>query len=243
MKFTYDSYIKLLTNLQEHRYTVCSYTVPPPQKCVILRHNIDNNLEKALKFAKLEQSMGVCSTYFVLLTSDFYNVFSYKSTQLINAIAELGHNIGLHFDEIRYPEIKDVGEIADKIQEETNILSHALGLKINTVSMHRPSKAVLNADLKIPGIINSYGKMFFEDFKYLSDSRRRWREPVEEIVNSEKYSRLHILTHAFWYNDVDKSIKETIRTFVNHANIERFETMQENITDIEAIMKKNEVLS
>ena len=49
-------------------------------------------------------------------------------------------------------------------------------------------------------MINSYGQTFFHDFKYLSDSRRRWREPVEEIIRSGTYDRLHILTHAFWYH-------------------------------------------
>lgn len=45
--------------------------------------------------------------------------------------------------------------------------------------------AELEADLQIPGIMNSYGRTFFHDFKYLSD--RRWREPVLDIIRSEEY--------------------------------------------------------
>ena len=39
----------------------------------------------------------------------------------------------------------------------------------------------------VPGMINGYGKVYFKEFKYLSDSRRWWREPVEEIIESGQY--------------------------------------------------------
>ena len=106
--------------------------------------------------------------------------------------------------------------------------------------MHRPSKAALEADYQIPGIVNSYGKTFFHEFKYLSDSRRCWREPVEDIVRSEAYDRLHILTHAFWYHDIEQDISQTVKDFVCSANQERYQQMAENITNIDSIFPKDE---
>ena len=110
------------------------------------------------------------------------------------------------------------------------------------VSMHRPSQATLESDLQIPGMINSYGQTFFHDFKYLSDSRRRWREPVEEIIRSGTYDRLHILTHAFWYHKADESITETVSAFIRSANAERYGQMQENITDLASIVMRDRCL-
>lgn len=107
--------------------------------------------------------------------------------------------------------------------------------------MHRPSRATLEADLHIPGIVNSYGKTFFQDFKYLSDSRRRWREPVLDIIRSGSYARLHILTHTFWYHEDDWDISQTVGAFVRSANRERWRQMAENITDMDAILKEEEV--
>lgn len=107
--------------------------------------------------------------------------------------------------------------------------------------MHRPSKATLEADYDIPGIVNSYGKTFFQDFKYLSDSRRRWREPVEDIVRSGEHARLHILTHAFWYHEGDQDLSRTVRDFVRSAGRERYGQMAENITDMESILKEDEI--
>ena len=108
--------------------------------------------------------------------------------------------------------------------------------------MHRPSQATLESDLQIPGMINSYGQTFFHDFKYLSDSRRRCREPVEEIIRSGTYDRLHILTHAFWYHKADESITETVSAFIRSANAERYGQMQENITDLASIVMRDRCL-
>lgn len=107
--------------------------------------------------------------------------------------------------------------------------------------MHRPSKLVLESDLKIDGLINSYGSTFFKEFKYLSDSRRRWREPAEEIIKSEEFNRLQILTHAFWYDEKECDIHDSVFQFINSANYERYQSMKENITDLESIMIGKEI--
>ena len=103
MDFTYDAYVDLINGLREHGYSIADYhncdSVLHP---CILRHDIDNSLEKAVKFAKLEKKMAIKATYFVLITSDFYNVFSDKSIKLLHQIIDCGHEIGLHFDETAY---------------------------------------------------------------------------------------------------------------------------------------------
>lgn len=244
MNFTYDAYRSLLKKISEQGYQFSDYkNWKKTGRCVILRHDIDNDIEKAVRLALIEGSGGVTSTYFVLLTSDFYNVFSKKSSDGLKLIAAHGHSIGLHFDEVCYPEISgNVEAIKEKIKEEAEVLSRAIGSRVDIVSMHRPSSFVLEADIKIPGMINSYGQKFFKEFKYLSDSRRRWREPVEEIIESEKYERIHILTHPFWYHETEENIQETVSDFINNGNYARYQSMEQNITDLESIMAKNEVL-
>ena len=242
MNFTYQSYRELIASLRLHGYSITDYhNWQGEKRCAILRHDIDNDIEKALELAKVEQDLGVKSTYFVLVTSDFYNVFSARSEKLLNAIISCGHDIGLHFDEMRYPEIKTPEDARDLILEEARLLSGSIGKPVDTVSMHRPSKMILEADLDIPGMINSYGQVYFNGFKYLSDSRRRWREPVEEIVEAETFERLHILTHAIWYHDTEMDIHDAIFSFVNAGNMHRYRTEQENITDLQSIMSSEEV--
>ena len=82
---------------------------------------------------------------------------------------------------------------------------------------------------------------FFRQFKYLSDSRRNWREPVLDIVRSGEYDKLHILTHAFWYGDEEETIGDAIGRFIRSANLERYDQMAENIRSIEEILQRSEV--
>lgn len=247
MEFTYKAYRDLLRLLRQCGYSICGYhdyeTYP---RCVILRHDIDQSLEKAVAMAELEAEEGVASTYFVLLRTDFYNVASQKSQEALRRILFLGHEIGLHFDEMSYSDEGSSCTTArssteERIQYERDILSNICGCPITTVSMHRPSKATLEADLQIPGIVNSYGKTFFHDFKYLSDSRRHWREPVLDIIRSGEYERLHILTHAFWYQDREEDISATIRQFVKSAAPERYGQMKENIRDLASVLREEEI--
>jgi len=243
MLFTYEAYGNLIDLLRNHKYKIASYhDWQASEKCVILRHDIDYDLSKAVELAEFERRLGVHSTYFVLLTSDFYNVFSGKSADILHKISECGHQIGLHFDEVRYPELTgNADAIREKIIRESNCLSAAVGREITTVSMHRPSKAILEADLEIPGIINSYGSVYFKGFKYLSDSRRRWREPVEDIISSEQYDRLHILTHAFWYNETETDLHDSLLGFIRAGAGDRYALLDENFTMLSDVVRLDEI--
>ena len=239
MKFTFDAYSSLLSNLHAQGYKIRSYhNWQDTERCVILRHDVDYSLKCSLKFAHIEADLGVSSTYFVLLTSDFYNVASPNCLRILRELQSMGHEIGLHFDEKAY-NTATVEETISNILRERDILSSILQTPIRCVSMHRPSKATLEADLLVPGMINSYSKKFLHEFKYLSDSRRHWREPVLDIIHSEMYNRLHILTHAFWYHEHEEDISVSVGRFIRTASGERYEQMTENITDIDTILGGN----
>ena len=243
MQFTYAAYCRLLSALKEGGYAIKNYhNYESEARCVILRHDIDSSLEQAVRLAELEAENGACSTYFVLLRTDFYNVFSKTGQAALRHICFLGHEIGLHFDEASYDPALEADGVVENIIKECGLLSALLETEVSTVSMHRPSKAALEANFQIPGIINSYVKTFFRDFKYLPDSRRRWREPVEEIVRAGKYDRLHILTHAFWYYEREESISQIVGNFIRSAREERYRQMSENITDLPSILKKEDIL-
>ncbi len=244
MRFTFESYEQLIERLIEKGYVFADYlNWSKNDMTVIMRHDVDLDLKKAATLSEIEKSMGISSTYFVLLTSDFYNLSSEKSQSFINTIIENGCSIGLHFDEKRYPD--DFGcedKTVQNVIREIEVLSQILRRDVNVFSMHRPSKKILDSDIKIPRIINTYGKTFFKEFKYLSDSRRLWREDIDDIVAHGKYSHLQILTHAFWYNAIEKDIHDSVLEFINDANHCRYLSLKDNITDIDSIILKEEVL-
>lgn len=245
MKFTYRAYAKLIDNLRTYGYKFCDYKNWENKDCaVILRHDIDYDVKKAIKIAELEAEKGVNSTYFVLVSSDFYNIFSKNTCESLKKVADLGHTIGLHFDEARYEDCEgNIDAVVNHITDEAQLLNKAIGASVDSVSMHRPSRSLLEADIHIPGMINSYGQMFFKEFKYLSDSRRRWREPIDEIICSRKYRKLHILTHTFWYHDREETLDETVKDFVFRGNCNRYDILLDNITGLNKIIHREELIN
>lgn len=241
MEFTYLAYEKLIKQLKDKGYKFCDYTnYIGENKAVILRHDVDTSLNKALEMARLENSLGVSAYYFVLLSTDFYNINSEKSLKILKEIRQLGGRIGLHFDEKKY-NLKSKEDYIKYVNYELDILSRVLEEKIDVVSMHRPSKDFLEMDLEIPNIVNSYQKKFFNDFKYVSDSRMNWRENVEEIIDSEKYSQLHILTHPFWYSEKIESMEEKLEKFLKLATKERYESLEDNIRNFNSILRRENI--
>ncbi|MCR4660955.1 MAG: hypothetical protein K5765_03010 [Clostridia bacterium] len=233
--FTYEFYEKMVIEILKSGYIVKKYfDAETTDKQCILRHDIDFDIYKSLLLAKLEAKLGVTSTYFVLLKTDFYNPMSKKSIDMLKEIIALGHDIGLHFDEKSYGDDKD---IVEKIKNEVNILSRILDYDVKVVSMHRPSKKTLESNYVIDGLINSYSSHYFNEYKYVSDSRRRWREDVNEIIASGKYKNIHILTHAFWYNDTSVDITSSLKSFVNDGILVRYNSLKENFTDLNEVLK------
>lgn len=241
MKFTYSGYIELINLLKKNDYQFCNYlNYDKHKKVVILRHDIDTSLHKAIELAKLENEIGVSSTYFVLLSTNFYNIFSKESNIILSEITKLGHGIGLHFDEKRY-EISGLKKLEYYVQKECEILGIALGTEIKLVSMHRPSKWIIDNNIQFEKIINTYSKRFFSDFKYLSDSRMHWREDVLSLVVNDFYDRLHILTHPFWYSNYNETIDIKIKKFINTAKLDRYKSLKDNFRNLDEIIKEGEI--
>jgi len=160
---------------------------------------------------------------------------------MLDKILNDGNVIGLHFDETRYPDyVGDLRAISEKIVEEKRVLERLLGIDVACFSAHRPSKEFINSDLRIQGMINSYGREFFQEYRYLSDSRMAWREPVEDIIDSGEFDKLHILTHSFWYNKSEENIHDALINNINNAKKERYLAFSENIRNITEIIGDDE---
>ena len=242
MEFTYESYIKLLKRLEDKGYQFAGYrSWEKKEKSVILRHDVDYSLEKAAEFSAVEREMGVPSTYFVLVSSDFYNLHSLKSKKYIRQIMDNGGEIGLHFDETQY-DIRTEEELRDYLYREADILSGITGKETEAVSMHRPSEKFLSDNMEFGSIINSYSKIYFKDMKYLSDSRRRWREDVDEIVRQGTYRRLHILVHPFWYfTGFERDIKQTLKGAILNASLQYYDGLEDNFSSLGKEIRRDEI--
>ena len=251
MEFTHQGYRGLLHLLRDKGYAFTDYfSWMDKPRCVILRHDIDFSLDCALRFSELERAEGVASTWFVLLKTDFYNVFTEENRAKLRRLQENGGTIGLHFDESQYtmqlkPLLEQDGayqaRLCALIREEAAVLGNLLQTEIRSVAMHCPAPSLLERDLEIPGMVNTYGKTFFREFKYLSDSRMHWREDVDGIVAGQKYPHLQILTHAFWYQETAVPMKERLRDFCRAACAERYRSLNENFSALDEVLRPEEL--
>lgn len=241
MEFTTKAYIELIGILRHNGYNFCMYPESETvKKSVIIRHDVDFSLEKALEMARIEYDLDVKSTYFILLSTNFYNVFSKESFEKLNQIQSLGHEIGLHFDEKRY-DIQTIRDMQNCVELEAEILGKLLNTDIKVVSTHRPSKLILENDIQFHQMINSYSSKYFKSMKYVSDSRMNWREDPIETIESGKYEKLHILTHPFWYSTKPETMEVKLKEFLKQSISERYSFMYDNFTALDQVIDWKEI--
>jgi len=236
LDFTFEGYKNLLNTITESGYRYSDFhNFSKEEKICILRHDIDLSLDSALKMAEIENEMSVSSTYYVLLNTQFYNLMHTPSRNKIKKISALGHKIGLHFDAKRY---EGIGEkaLSEALKDEIDMLSDLLDCKVDSFSIHRPTKQEIENNICIDGIVNTYSPMFFKNFKYISDSRMRWRENPEEVITGGKHLQIQVLTHPIWYNEKNCDMASVLRQFLETKNKEIYNSLSENITDLNSVL-------
>ena len=106
-EFSLEGYSQLLSAFKDRGYSFCGFEeidshLAEGHPFVVLRHDIDMSLRPALEIARIEYEQGVQATYFVLLRSPFYNVFSRSNAEIMSQIHHYGHQIATHIDLAAY---------------------------------------------------------------------------------------------------------------------------------------------
>ena len=218
--FTLKHYEEICNIIAESQYKISFFNdyFLNFKNILVLRHDIDQSLEQSIKIATIENRYNIKSTFFLWLRSPFYNIFEKKYSDIIYKISNLGHQIGLHFDENVY-KIENEKNLNKFIEKEINLIRNYFNINIYTISMHKPSEWLLNNDVKLNKYVNTYEKRFFRDFKYLSDSRRQWREGcICNKIDVKKYNKLHLLIHPFWWIDKDISFNKRMSDFIKEKS-------------------------
>ena len=193
------NYFRLVDSLSSYGYENMDFTtVDPSRKHLVLRHDIDFDMEAAASLAQKEQNQGYRATYFVLLTGEFYNPLSERGRKALASIISCGHDVGLHFDTSIHGE--DADALSRAAEQECRILETLSGRAVNVISMHRPPAKLIGEDLKFAGRLNTYAPRFTKDMGYCSDSRGAWHygSPLESEAVLQGQA-LQLLTHPIWW--------------------------------------------
>lgn len=241
-KFSYDEYKKILFAFKSRFKNIKQ--AKNHEEFVILRHDVEFSLERALELAKIDFQCEVESTFFIQVYSSAYNAFSYEEIKRIKKIKDLGHEIGLHLY-VSHLNVHKLESLIFEIEKQKKIFEIGLDLSCNIFSYHRPPKWVLDirAD-NLCNMINVYGPSFFEyapepvQIKYISDSMHKWSYgyPLDYF----SFSKIQLLIHPDeWteFGSIDSSdnfkklIKEKNNEFLNTLSNETKHFKRETLID------------
>jgi hypothetical protein len=93
--FRFGHYKDILEKALKNGYKIIRFKDLPlnlnEKRVILLRHDVDSRLDRALECARLEKSLGVSATYFIRVHSPQCDPFEYKSYKILREIKEMGH--------------------------------------------------------------------------------------------------------------------------------------------------------
>ena len=95
MDFTVKIYKRLLFSLKSNGYsfqTFDEFLINPKSKSVVLRHDVDLLPYNSLRFARIQNQLGIKGTYYFRAVPESWD------EKIIKEIASLGHEIGYHYE-------------------------------------------------------------------------------------------------------------------------------------------------
>lgn len=220
--FSYDYFRRILQTVKTN-FNICMFSEAPQfvntlqeRPNILVRHDIDYSLKKALKMADIEKDFGIRATYMVITNSPLYSVKDKASRNIFLKLIEYGHEIGLHFDF----DDKDCNNYliearVDIISSACKQLEDIISQPVLSVSFHRPLPQLLRGPLIICDRVNAYAKELMNC--YLSDSRGCWREgdPLPQILKLVKSGSplLQLLMHPIWWGDKHMLPEERLQEY------------------------------
>lgn len=174
--FTMEKYLSLLHTLYYQNYsfqTFAGFLSEPQPKSIILRHDVDLRPEHSLQFARLQHSMGISGVYYFRAVPESWD------EGIIREIADLGHEIGYHYECLTTCR----GNVGLAIRDFEDNLSRLRALvPVSTICMHgSPMSKYDSKDLwkgcsyREYGIVGEpYFDVDFSRVAYLTDTGRRW---------------------------------------------------------------------
>jgi len=211
-EFSLTGYRALITRFRDLGYQFRSFTDNTLQqgaRHLLLRHDVDICLARAVMLARLESELHIQSLYCVLLTSELYNPLSRENISHVRELIALGHEVGLHFDVSVYNDRERPlapERMTEHVAMEAARLTEIVRVPVRVMSFHIPAKPLQGLAERIAGLIHTYEPRFFSEIGYVSDSSGEWRygHPSEHPKVRDG-AALQLLTHPVWWARAESS--------------------------------------
>lgn len=177
MDFTIKRYTELVESLKERGFQFLPFKdfyKAERSDTVCLRHDVDKWPRNSLRMASYEYELGVKSTYFFRMVKGVWDPL------LAHEIAELGHEIGYHYEDLAACK-GDYRQAMDEFKKQLKLIRRVYPVK--TICMHgRPLSNYDSRDLwneynyEDYGIVaEPYFDVDYSEVFYITDTGRSWR--------------------------------------------------------------------
>lgn len=178
MDFTLKKYKELLEVLIENKYafqTFEAFITQPKGRVVVLRHDVDRRAINATWLAKIECDLNLKGSYYFRIVPES------NQKEVIKEIAEMGHEIGYHYEDLGITN----GDYVQAYENyEKNLAYFRTYYPITTICMHgSPANKIDNRaiwdkyEYKKNGIIaEPYFDVDYERVFYITDTGRAWNK-------------------------------------------------------------------
>ena len=177
MDFTINKYRELVSALKDAGYEFVTYAEYAEghraDKLVVMRHDVDRQVERARRLAEVESEMRVRASYY------FREKFIDDDSDEIRYIESLGHEVGYHYEEL----VSEKGD-ADKAYARfvRNVKKMRQVADVRTITMHGSPMSRFDSkdmwrvyDYKKLGLIGeSQIDVDWSEMFYLTDTGRSW---------------------------------------------------------------------
>jgi hypothetical protein len=176
----------------------------PAEPFFILRHDIDYSLAAALRLAEQEAERSVSATYFLLVGTRYYNLLAPEHGHVARHLAELGHEVGLHYD-VTFLRSFPRHEWGQLLRAQARMLAELAGSEVVSIAMHQPALSHEDPFRDDREFINVYEPRFVRETVYVSDSGRAWRDAGWSMLETGVIPRkLHLLLHPINWSHEDR---------------------------------------
>ena len=206
--FTFKHYKEILKSALRQGFKVTNFRdldKVKNDKILILRHDVDMSITKALQMAKIEYSLGLKATYFIRVHGEFYFLDN-KNIAILKKMLKMGHEIGLHteasaLNKLWRSNLKEIFILEKKYLEELSnqkIISAAEHADLGRPKNFWKKHFFTQVKKEQVGIKNFPQEKKYQKFHYLSDSLQSWREGCL-CDNLAKYNKIQVCVHADWW--------------------------------------------
>jgi len=218
LDFTVKKYKELLQSLKVQGYkfqTFERFLDNPAPKSIILRHDVDLLPSNSLRFAKIQNELGINGTYYFRAVPESWD------ENVIIQIAAMGHEIGYHYENLTTCK----GDLKKGIYDFEKNLTNLRNLApVFTICMHgSPMSKYDSKDLwkkfsyKDYDIIGEpYFDIDFNDVFYITDTGRRWdgnKVSVRDRVETSFKLSFHATQEIIDFADKGKLPNKIMFTF------------------------------